>query len=546
MLVGHFELVFVLPVKWETLVGDDAGPAWQKFGFTRSSASRVAPTSSHCRNSHHNILGNRINYLLDACDMETITDTPRPRRPFSKARPRKELLAQIQRAQRMREMEGHGVQEEHVAITIAPAGPETLPPPRPRPFSKARPRKELLAQIQRAQEMRHLEQQENIPPVEDVEARLDKRTIFDKLVDRLDEEGKVPKTSHPRSALEALLNEEGREYNDSTIASLENIIHPVMDTSPQPYGNEDLAANEMTPAPSRRHRLGQMAREDDALASLSKQLYTTQSTIKDANRGLRRISNKIEGKGASHEEDRKVEPLPIDIKIERVIDAAPEPESLQKPETTPIAANDRESEARAKLKSGSETQNSPASVVVQRHPTPRIHVSPPTLDSSSLDHNGRTICSHCGGRYASVWRALWVEFRENFYTYDPKSPFYINVTWLGWITSAFLIWLSIESSLCLTWCDSVTGPWMPFATHYAILYPFRRYLKSYWKFLGWVIDTVFNLENGQVPGASSYGRNFPAQTLTAAAATARATKRVAKSAMEAVDEMGSMWDDEFV
>lgn len=442
----------------------------------------------------------------------------------------------------MREMEGHGVQEEHVTITIAAEEPKPVPPPRPRPFSKARPRKELLAQIQRAQEMRHLEQQENIPPMEDVEAQLDKRTTFDKLVDRLDEEGKVPKTSHPRSALEALLNEEGREYNDSTIASLENIIHPVMDTPPQPHMNGDLATNEVTPAPSRRHRSGEMAREEDALASLSKQLYTTQSTIKDANRGLRRISNKIEGTGASHGEDRKVETLPADVKIERIVEVAPKPQSPQEPET----ANEKRSEANRNLKDTLETQKPLTNAVVQRQPTSRIQISPPTLGSSNLDHNSRTVCSHCGGRYASVWRALWVEFRENFYTYDPKSRFHINITWLGWITAAFLIWLTIESSLCLTWCDSVTGPWMPFVTHYAILYPFRRYLRSYWKFLGWIIDTVFNLENGQVPGASSYGRNFPAQTFTAAAATARATKRVAKSAMEAVDEMGSMWNDQFV
>ncbi|KAF2167743.1 hypothetical protein M409DRAFT_21894 [Zasmidium cellare ATCC 36951] len=467
---------------------------------------------------------------------------PRPRRPFSKARPRKELLAQIQRAQRMREMEGQAVQEEHVAITIAAEDPLPPPPPRARPFSKARPRKELLAQIQRAQEMRHLEQQENIPPVESVEEQLNKRTTFDKFVDQLDEEGRVPKASHPQSALEALLNEEGREYNDSTIASLENIIHPVMDTPPQSQGTEDPATNETTPAPSRRHRSEEIVHED-VLASLSKQLYTTQSTIKDANRGLRRISNKIEGSSPSKADlAPRVEEPPAAIKNEPPVEVVPQPKDVPKAETAVKKTTERNLERRTDPKIASKTKNPPPDTVARQKITPQVDVSIPTVDSSNLDHNGKTICTHCGGRYASVWRALWVEFRENFYTYDPKSRFHIHMTRLGWITAAFLMWLIIESSLCLTWCSTTYGPMMPFVTHYVILEPFRPYVKPYWRFLGWVLDTIFNLENGEVPG----GRSVPSHTLAAAAATARATKRVVRSAVDAVDEMGSMWNDEFI
>ncbi|KAK4494058.1 hypothetical protein PRZ48_015245 [Zasmidium cellare] len=360
----------------------------------------------------------------------------------------------------MREMEGHAVQEEHVAVTIAAEDPAPPPPPRPRPFSKARPRKELLAQIQRAQEMRHLEQQENIPPVEAVEEQPDKRTTFDKFVDQLDEEGRVPKTSHPRSALEALLNEEGREYNDSTIASLENIIHPVMDTPPQPAENGDLAADEVTPAPARRHRSVETG-QDEVLASLSKQLYTTQSTIKDANRGLRRISNKIEGASPSKAQlEPKVERPPADVKIEPPVEVVPKPKTLPKPETAAKKTEEREPEKRTNPKIAPAPQNPPAVTAVKQKTTSHTAASTRIVDASKLDHNGKT-----------------------------------------------------------------------------------PYTKPYWKFLGWMIDTIFNLENGEVPYRP---RSVPAHTFTAAAATARATQRVFRSAVDAVDEMGSMWNDELI
>lgn len=395
--------------------------------------------------------------------------------------------------------------------------------------------------------MRNEEQPENVPPADPLAEQIDKRTTFDKLVDRLDHEGIVPKTSHPRSALEAILNEEGREYNDSTIASLENIIHPVLDTPPQPREIGSRPAEGEPPHTPRRHQTDDFEQEELALASLSKQLRSTQSTIKDANRGLRRISNKIEGADAAPHVETippKGEERPANVKIEPPVEPAPKAELVRKTETASKSINARKTEAGRELKSVPRPEAPQAATTAQTGGAIRPETSSDIRISRRLDHNGKTVCSHCGGRYSSVWRALWVEFRENFYTYDPENRFYISPTWLGWITGMFLVWLMIESSLCLGFCDDVEGPLMPFVTHYVVLLPFRSYLRPYWRFLGWIINTIFNLDNGQVH--FTYGQSVPAHTYTAAAATAQATKRAFKSAMEAVDDMGSIWDDEFV
>lgn len=68
-------------------------------------------------------------------------------------------------------------------------------------------------------------------------------------------------------------------------------------------------------------------------------------------------------------------------------------------------------------------------------------------------------CQHCGcnGQHASVWRQLWTELCQNFYTSPSvtSSKTWANIpqpTWLGLLVLLLLTWYIIERALCLRYC----------------------------------------------------------------------------------------------
>ncbi|KAF7196977.1 Type 2 glycosyltransferase [Pseudocercospora fuligena] len=56
------------------------------------------------------------------------------------------------------------------------------------------------------------------------------------------------------------------------------------------------------------------------------------------------------------------------------------------------------------------------------------------------DHNGRTICKHCGGSYVSVFRGMLQEILELFYDVDTGY-----LTWFGLTVAGLLIYLGLET-----------------------------------------------------------------------------------------------------
>ncbi|KAF1825996.1 uncharacterized protein K489DRAFT_376394 [Dissoconium aciculare CBS 342.82] len=106
--------------------------------------------------------------------------------------------------------------------------------------------------------------------------------------------------SQAKSALEDVLREAQEQKNihlgESTIASLEDIVHPNEDpsdlkTSPNDFDGVHPTVDRLKNVASAKNvRL----EEDLALQKLNQSLRTTRTNIKDASKGLRRIENKIE------------------------------------------------------------------------------------------------------------------------------------------------------------------------------------------------------------------------------------------------------------
>ncbi|EME88539.1 uncharacterized protein MYCFIDRAFT_213326 [Pseudocercospora fijiensis CIRAD86] len=311
--------------------------------------------------------------------------------------------------------------------------------------------------------------------------------------------------NHPKSALEAVV-QDAKEKGDpllgeNTLASLEDIVHPPdatnstlnFDTNatsnPPPGGNETSAG--LTQAEKDRRQ------EDLALENLNKRLRSTRSTIRDANRGLRRIENRIE---AASEGD-------------------PGPDRIPGP-------HDSDYEAWAST-------------------------LPPYTD-----HNGRTICAHCGGSYTSVWRGLWVEFRENFYTWSGPKQQSLQLTWLGWTLVIWWIWFVLES-MASNYFAYRYDTFFPFVIPTLILRPLAPVWKPVWDIFVWCWRAIF----GTTARPDGQWRRPPSRVTTshttrvmggkdwigaAAKATASATRRIVNSAKQAVDDVGNMWDDEYL
>ncbi|KAK4547619.1 hypothetical protein LTR36_000576 [Oleoguttula mirabilis] len=306
------------------------------------------------------------------------------------------------------------------------------------------------------------------------------------------------------------------QFGDATIQSLEDILTPDLDptdlTLPVDVGE---VAQEGVDAIDADQPLTQAERdrrqEDLAMEAMNKHLRAARTSIKDANRGLRRVENRIETA-----------------------------------QTVPPAA------------SASSNATGPA-------PLPR-----PTISE-----NGKTVCDACGGTYyGSVWKALWTEFRSCFYSWDPPPSSRLRFTWLGLMCLSTLAWYLLESVLCAYYCHRLYGssmvgygvdmnaPRFPFVIPTLFFRPFKFIWEPASETLGWCSGLLFhslfgdNAVSSDPPVAKpAHGttiRKAFTNTLsstwaqTATANIAAASTRVVGSVVDTLDEAGSMWDDEFL
>jgi hypothetical protein len=162
------------------------------------------------------------------------------------------------------------------------------------------------------------------------------------------------------------------------------------------------------------------------------------------------------------------------------------------------------------------------------------------------DHNGRTKCEHCGGCYTSVWRALWTELRENFYTYDPNNDYRLQMTLLGWMVFLGSIWFFTELALGAVFDSYLLDSKFPFIG----ITIFWRAISRPFETLAWCFGVLFNWTFGDSaavaePVATWYkdeNRPTTKEWFTAATAT---TERIVSATTQALDDAGSMWDDDW-
>jgi hypothetical protein len=330
-----------------------------------------------------------------------------------------------------------------------------------------------------------------------------------------------------KSALEDVLREVKEERNihlgESTLASLEDIIHPSVDHSDVKPSLE-TSENTTRSSPSKASRFTaatgssrNVRREEDlALLKLNQSLRTTRTNIKDASKGLRRIEDKIEA--------AQWEPSPAHI-------------------STDTKLQDH----------------------AQRH----------------------AMCQHCGGRQTSAWHILWSELRNNFYTWDRKRHPPFRLTWLGLASILWLTWYLTETTLCAYYCHQTyavemvgygvdpDAPEYPFVIPTLLFRPFEPIWRPVLQYLAWSFGVLLNLFFGEglsagvltrpsargakarpVRRAMSTGVSLPgfvkvvegnAGWLSAAAtATTSVIRNVAASTLHAASEASMMWEDEFL
>ncbi|KAI7085240.1 hypothetical protein KC356_g6093 [Hortaea werneckii] len=320
-----------------------------------------------------------------------------------------------------------------------------------------------------------------------------------------------------KSALEDILKEAREQadgqFGDTTIRSLENIIDPDLDPSDTGLSLDiEKMAQEVTAAVNAEQQPMSQAEKDRrqetlAIEAMNKHLRAARTSIKDANKGLRRVENRFE-----NVQDR--------------------PSTSVEPFTAP-----------------------------------------------KLGKHGKTTCEACGGTYyGSVWRALWVEFRSCFYTFPTPHSWSIQFTWLGLLSLSFLIWYAIESALCWQYCHKLyattmvgygvdyDAPRFPFVLPTLVFRPWKPLWLPVAEYLHWCAECIVNwlygdsAVNADPPmarkarpvtafrnsftNAGVYGAWRAPTTAVAAAAASSATRRVVGSLVDAVDEVGSMWDDE--
>ncbi|KAK5125677.1 hypothetical protein LTR85_011951 [Meristemomyces frigidus] len=325
---------------------------------------------------------------------------------------------------------------------------------------------------------------------------------------------------HAKSALADILKEaksaDEPQFGDATIQSLEDILSPDLDpTDPTLTVDIGEVAQDVIDAIDNGEPLTQAERdrrqENLAMEAMNKHLRAARTSIKDANRGLRRVENRIE----------TAQTVPSTV-------------------SAPSSATD---------------------------PTP--------LARPTMTKNGKTICKACGGTYyGSVWKALWTEFRSCFYTWDPPSSWRIRFSWLGLLCLSALGWYILELVLCRYYCHPLYGssmvgygaypnaPQFPWVIPTLLFRPFKFIWEPASESLAWSSGVLFHSLFGDNAVSSDPPVAKPAHvgtvrkaftnTLsstwvqTATASVAAASARVIGSAVDAVDEVGSMWDDEFL
>ena len=337
-----------------------------------------------------------------------------------------------------------------------------------------------------------------------------------------------PPPPPPQSALEAIVAEAkassgAAPYGDSTMQSLEDIAHPNLDCTDDLAVALDLdamhaAASPPDPeparprAPRRRQSPGRSLKGSapDALAieALRKHLLSARTNLVDVDRGLRRVENRID-----------------------------------KVEGEPPAVDGPTAKAAAAAAGG-------APVVVHTHCT-------------------------CGARPPSLFRALGAEFLAFFYAWDPTYRFRLRLTWLGLALLVWTVWYVAENWLCELYCHPLYAEWVadwpdPNAPEYPFVLP--TLLLRPWRWLWEPLCPSAVLEGARVAWTAVFGDDFsgarrevnrPPQYAAHhpvlsrrgggydgarrwAASLTETSARVAQSVVDAVDEVGSMWDDELV
>ena len=325
--------------------------------------------------------------------------------------------------------------------------------------------------------------------------------------------------ANPKSALEAIIRETRSQQNDlhfgeSTIQSLEDIANPNLDPTDPTITFDFAAANgqqEENLDDERPLTQEQKDRRQENLAmdALDKHLRDARTSIKDASRGLRRVENRIE--------------------------AAQEGPAL----TTTV-----------------------------------------TVVGKPGEH-GWVHCDVCGGGYRSAWYALYAELRSCFYTKDPSARFGVRFTRLSFYCLLWFIWFIAETILHEIYGldrEVYKHPQLYYWTnwdspHFGIVIP-TLILRPLWPIYGPVWTYLFGdlqawwEEMTEEVRASSYGYPGPpsmrrspgtvnkvlkstlastlASTDTWTTTAAATSTRIAQSLVDAVDEVGRMWDDELL
>ncbi|CAK3817984.1 Hypothetical predicted protein [Lecanosticta acicola] len=275
----------------------------------------------------------------------------------------------------------------------------------------------------------------------------------------------ISEPPHPKSALEAIVNEAKEnhdpQYGDNTIASLEDIISPNLEATNSTLNNTPDASKKEEKPYRRPSRLAESVRtegasekqgrshdtdesltqaqkerqqEEVAWEALNKRLNTAHSTLSDANRGLRRIENRIEG-------------------VEAVDSAG----------LKAVTSDDKGTAGSKAPASKTITGQRPQSKPEGQPEVPKAHVSAPTTittTSTVMKQPEVHVCARCGG--PSLWQGLWAEMCSNFYWYNADKGY--RLTWLGWVLFLWLAWLTAELSLHDMYADYIHGPIFPFIT----------------------------------------------------------------------------------
>lgn len=334
----------------------------------------------------------------------------------------------------------------------------------------------------------------------------------DNLADELDTYDTASRSARPRSALDALMREArngaaDQQYGESTMQSLDDIVHPNLESTDLTATTDcDVAAkiaeavlNNDDPFTQEQKNRRQ---EDLAMEAMNKHLCAARTSIKDANQGLRRVENRIE----TAQENR---------------------ETITKPIT------------------GVQKR---ASQTVSR------------------------MCEACGGYHQSLWLGLWRELCSCFYTWDPSSQYRIRLTWLGLVCLLWLAWYVSESTLCEFYCNPLyasyvrgppdpEAPRFPFVIPQLLLRPFGLWQPicdainwGFGLFFHAFFSENYNAPSNMPPPAPLYTRPSSRKVFShtvsvgsdwIAAATATGW-RAARSVVDAVDEMDTMWNDELV